>query len=160
MIIRQMIMLIFIHELNWQWELDSNLLGQQSFGWWWIQPHCTLCRVENKLSYLGIWMLCLGASVRLSSLATFWYLLQSRQHLSQFLLSVCQLSSAREVNPEQCHDGVHYLQKEIWQPTLDWKTSSWLSMLFTDSGCDGTLMMDWAFRFFWKACSWLTITSK
>ena len=42
------------HELNRQWELDPNLLGLQSFGWWWILPHYTLCRVENKWSYLVI----------------------------------------------------------------------------------------------------------
>ena len=43
---------------------------------------------------------------------TLCYLLQSRQQLGQFLLSVCQLPPSTEVDTKQGHNGIHYLQKE------------------------------------------------
>lgn len=43
---------------------------------------------------------------------TFRDLLQTGEHLGQLLLSLCQLPSAREIYPEQSHDGVYDLRGE------------------------------------------------
>lgn len=80
------------------------------------------CTCESE----GIKIAGIQHGIVLSNERTFRNLLQSGQHLREFLLSVGEFTSAAEVDAKQRHDGVNDLQRRPQQINfIKWRHSKW-----------------------------------